>query len=373
MKSFDEFGFKKSVLQGISEAGFVEPTDIQVETIPLVLQGEDLVGQAKTGTGKTAAFGLPLLQLIAPHETKIKALIVVPVRELAQQVTKEIQLLGKHCGVRAVCVYGGQSINVQADELRKKPAIVAGTPGRIMDLFERRILDLSNVETVILDEADKMFEMGFREDIERILSFLPSPRQTLLFSATMNPEIKQLAKRHMTNPLEINLSQDTLTVEGVKQFYMMVDPRKRVSALVEILQTQQVSKGVVFCQTKRTVDWLSRELYKRRIPSVAMHGDFSQAQREKMLDLFKRGKSHLLIATNVAARGLHIEGISHVINFELPQEDETYIHRIGRTARQGEKGVAITFLTNVMELEHLQRIQRIANTMVEEIPSRFKY
>jgi ATP-dependent RNA helicase DeaD len=371
--NFDEFRLKHAVLQGVKEAGFSEPTEVQAETIPLFLQGEDLAVQAKTGTGKTAAFALPLLQLINAHERSIRALIVVPVRELGQQVAKEIGLLGKHTGIHAVCVYGGQSINVQLHALSKKPQIVVGTPGRLIDLFQRRELDFSKTEFVVLDEADKMFEMGFREDVEFILKQLPEKRQTLLFSATMNPDIKHLAKRFMRIPVEINLSQDTLTVEGVKQYYVMVNPRKRVSALLEVMQKQRISKGVIFCQTKRTVDWLSRELHKRRVQSLALHGDFSQAQREKTLELFKHGKSSLLIATNVASRGLHIEDISHVINFELPEEDETYIHRIGRTARKGQTGTAITFLTNLVELKRLQHIQQIANSSAEEIPSQFKY
>lgn len=370
---FDEFRLKHSILQGIREAGFLEPTEVQAETIPLMLQGEDLVVQAKTGTGKTAAFALPLLQLLSPHERNIRALVVVPVRELGQQVTKETNMLGKHTGIHAVCVYGGQSISVQLHELSKKPQIVVGTPGRLIDLFERGELDFSRTEFVILDEADKMFEMGFREDVEYILKQLPEKKQMLLFSATMNPEIKQLARRFMRIPVEINLSQDTLTVEGVKQYYIMVNPKKKISALVELMQNQHISKGVIFCQTKRTVDWLSRELHKRNVPNMAMHGDFSQAQREKTLEMFKRGKSKLLIATNVASRGLHIENISHVINFELPEEDETYIHRIGRTARQGQTGIAITFLTNVLELKRLQHIQQIANSSAEEILSHFKY
>lgn len=367
---FDEFKFNKNVIQGIKEAGFSEPTDIQVETIPLAMEGKDIVGQAKTGTGKTAAFVLPLLQKMEPNEKNITALIVVPVRELSQQVAREIQLLGKHVGARAVCVYGGASINMQIDEIRRRPQIIVGTPGRLIDLYERRMLDFTHVSTVILDEADKMFEMGFREDVERILSFLPPKRQTLLFSATMSREIKDMARRFMQTPTEINLSEDTLTVEGIKQYYIMVEQRQRVSTMVQLLTSQRVPKGVIFCRTKRTVDWLSRELQKRRVQSVAMHGDFSQAQRERSLAMFKNGKINLLIATNVAARGLHIEGITHVFNFELPEEDETYIHRIGRTARKGEKGVAITFLTNVAELERIQRIERIANTRIEEIAPR---
>ncbi|MFH0954752.1 MAG: DEAD/DEAH box helicase [Candidatus Micrarchaeota archaeon] len=368
--NFDEFGFNKNVLQGIKEAGFSEPTDIQVETIPLALEGKDIVGQAKTGTGKTAAFALPLLQKMDPLEKNIRTLIVVPVRELSQQVSREITLLGKHCGARSVCVYGGSSINMQIDELRKKPQIVVGTPGRLIDLFERHMLDFTHVQTVILDEADKMFEMGFREDVERILSFLPRKRQTMLFSATISREIKDITRRFMNSPSEINLSMDTLTVEGIKQYYIMVDTRQRVSTLVQLLSTQQMPKCVIFCRTKRTVDWLSRELHKRRVNSVAMHGDFSQAQRERSLAMFKAGKINLLIATNVAARGLQIEGISHVFNFELPEEDETYIHRIGRTARKGGTGIAITFLTNVSELERIQNIERIANTRIEEIVPR---
>lgn len=371
--NFDEFKLNKPIVQAIQEAGFKEPTDIQVETIPLVLQGKDLVGQAKTGTGKTAAFSLPLLQLVNPQEKAIQALVVLPVRELGQQVTKEIQLLGKHTKVQAVSVYGGQSINVQLEQLHRKPQVVVGTPGRLIDLYQRNALDFSKLKIVVLDEADKMFEMGFREDVERILSFLPTERQTLLFSATMSDEIKNIAKHFMRDPQEINLSQDTLTVEGIKQYYMMLNPRKKVSALMAVINHFKIQRGVVFCRTKRTVDWLSRELYKRKVNSTALHGDFSQAQRERALDLFKRGKTPLLIATNVAARGLHIEDISHVVNFEMPEEDETYIHRIGRTARKGKTGIAITFLENVFELERLQRIQQIANTLVEEIDSDYKY
>jgi ATP-dependent RNA helicase DeaD len=368
---FEELRLNQEIMHGLRQAGFEEPTEIQVEVIPLALQGEDLVVQAKTGTGKTAAFALPLLNLIDAREHKIKALVLTPVRELAQQVTKEIYLLGKNSKLDVFCVYGGQSINVQMDYLRRPPQILVGTPGRIIDLFERGKLDFSRLEFLVLDEADKMFEMGFKEDVETIISFLPVKRQTMLFSATIAPEIKQIAKRHMRHFIEINHSQDSLTVQEVRQFYYLVDPRKKIRALIDLLNQLRVSKGLIFCNTTRYVDRLASELRQRKIRAVAMHGGFSQRQREHALAQFNSGRAPLLIATNVASRGLHIDDVSHVFNFDFPKEGETYVHRIGRTARQGQQGMAITFVTNLLEKEDLDRIIRKAKTHIQEIPSRY--
>ncbi|MBN1941327.1 MAG: DEAD/DEAH box helicase [Candidatus Diapherotrites archaeon] len=365
--NFNELKISDSLKQAIRNKGFKEPSEVQEKTIPAALEGKDFIGKAKTGTGKTAAFAIPLIEKISPGQG-FKALIVVPTRELAMQAKKEIAEIAIGSNLKTVAVFGGQSINVQADLLYKKPEIVVGTPGRLLDLFYRGLLNGKNVSFLILDEADKMFDMGFREDIEKIIHEIPRERQTMLFSATMPEEILELTEQYMKqDKIFFDLSEDESPVAEVEQFYMMVDRKQKVSALQRIIKTHPQAKTLVFCRTKRTVDWLSHELAKRGVKAFAIHGDKPQNMRNRIMEKYKGFRGGVLIATDLVARGIHVDDIDNVINFDFPQEPETYIHRIGRTARQGKKGRAISFCSNVLELEHLERTGSRHNAQIQEL------
>ncbi|MFH0714352.1 MAG: DEAD/DEAH box helicase [Candidatus Diapherotrites archaeon] len=369
---FSKLGLSAELSKHVLAQGFVLPSDVQEKVIPLILQGKDVIGQAKTGTGKTAAFGLPLLQLVDEKEKFAQALVVVPTRELCQQVQVEIERFSHYKHVRVVSVYGGASLNVQVSQLRRGCQIVVGTPGRLMDLMRRGELRLDKTKWVVLDEADKMLDMGFIDDIQWILQQVPRERQTMLFSATMSTDIKDLAQQYMNHPVEVNLSTDTLTVEGVSQYFVSVDLKMRVSLLAHLIRANKVQKGIVFCETKRTVEWLQNQLNREGIHAEALHGNFSQKQRDQTLKHFAEGKIPVLIATNLASRGLHLEDVSHIFNFDFPQELETYVHRIGRTARQGKKGIAVTFVTNVLERRDIRRWEDMLKTEMKEIPLKQK-
>jgi ATP-dependent RNA helicase DeaD len=367
---FASFNLSPALQKGLAENEYLYATPIQGATIPLILQGKDVLGQAKTGTGKTAAFGIPVLHTLDANTRHVHALVIVPTRELALQVRDELENIGKHTHARIVAVFGGSSMNVQANALENGATIVVGTPGRMMDFMRQGVLRFERLKIVVLDEADKMLDMGFKDDIETILSQLPAQRQTLLFSATMPGTIRSLAKRYQKNPVEVNLSEDTLTVEGITQYYLNVDPKERVRMLAGLVKHFKVTKGMIFCQTKRTVDWLEHQLQRYGITAAKIHGDLPQAKRQQYLQAFEEGKYPLLIATNVAARGIHIEDISHVINFDFPDEYETYIHRIGRTARQGKKGVAITFITNVSDNQRIRELEMLMNAKIHELKAK---
>lgn len=368
--AFAQMNLSPSLLASLTEAGYINPTPIQEETIPLILGGKNLLGQAKTGTGKTAAFGIPMLMKLNPSLRGTQGLVLVPTRELALQVRDEIENIGKHTRARITAVFGGASMSVQANALRDGPQIVVGTPGRLMDFMRQGMLHFEHLQMVVLDEADKMLDMGFKDDIETIFAQLPRTKQVLLFSATMPAPIKQLAKKHMGEYSEINLSEDTLTVEGITQYYLNVDPRQRVTMMLGLVHHFKITRGIVFCSTKRTVDWLERELYRRGLRVAKIHGDMAQNQRQSNLHAFEEGKFPLLLATNVAARGIHIEDITHVVNFDFPEEYETYVHRIGRTARQGKKGVAITFLSSVAEVQRIRELETLMNAKVHELKAK---
>lgn len=369
---FSDLGLRNELLQAISDLGFKETTGAQAEAIPLALQGEDMIVQAKTGTGKTAAFVLPILQWMDYSKKKPTVLVMTPTRELAQQVYKEFLALGKYTKPKMAIIYGGVGYEPQIQALEHGAQIVVGTPGRLLDLHERKDLDLTQIQVLVLDEADKMFEMGFREDIEKVIHKVPKTRQTLLYSATMSSDILDLARRHMHAPVEINHSRDTLTVENIDQSYLMVDPRKKMSALRWYIKNQHIHKAVIFCRTKMGADRLTRELRKWKFDAVAMHGDFSQAKRERALQDFKHGKVQFLLATNLASRGLQIDDVSHVINYDFPEEIETYVHRIGRTARQGKKGTAVSFLKNMLEKDMLEQVEKKAKCVIKELSDEFK-
>lgn len=370
--NFSELNINDSLKAAIKRKGFETPSEIQEKLIPVALAGKDVVGKAKTGTGKTAAFGIPLLEKIRPGDA-FSALVVVPTRELAVQVKEEISSLAHGSGMKVVSVYGGEDIRRQAEHLHRHPEIIVGTPGRILDLLERELLHFDRSKFLVLDEADKMFDMGFRQDIAAIVSFFPKDRQTMLFSATMSKEILDLANRHLKHDKEmIDVSEDETPVDQIEQFYVMVGHSQKVDALRMLLEREKHSKTLVFCRTKRTVDWLERQLYRNGIKSLAIHGGKKQNHRNRTIEQYKNDQRLVLIATDLVSRGIHIEDINNVVNFDFPEQMETYIHRIGRTARQGKNGRAISFCSNVMELEQLKRLGHRANCEIKELPRNFQ-
>lgn len=364
--NFSELNISNSLQRSLQEKGFQEASDIQSKVIPNALLGKDIVGKSKTGTGKTAAFGIPLIENIQAGE-RSSALIVVPTRELASQVKDEISSIANGSRVQTVAVFGGQSINLQINLLHKNPEIIVGTPGRLLDLLSRGALNFSRTRFLILDEADRMFDMGFRDDVEKIISVTPRERQTMLFSATMPESIRHLVHKHLNrDKVIVDLSRDNAPVQEVDQFYVMVPEKKKIDSLQRVLKNN-LEKTLIFCRTKRTVDWLERQLGRRGLRVLAIHGDKPQNTRTRIVDKFKRSSNGVLVATDVVARGIHVDDIGNVINFDFPEEKETYIHRIGRTARQGKKGKAISFCGNVMELERLERISSRNKSSLQEL------
>ncbi|TYS32323.1 degradosome RNA helicase CshA [Bacillus pumilus] len=343
--TFQDFQLSESLMKAINRMGFEEATPIQAETIPLGLKNKDVIGQAQTGTGKTAAFGIPLVEKIDPASPNIQAIIIAPTRELAIQVSEELYKIGQDKRARVLPIYGGQDIGRQIRSLKKNPHIIVGTPGRLLDHINRRTMRLQNVETVVLDEADEMLNMGFIEDIESILSNVPSEHQTLLFSATMPAPIKRIAERFMTNPEHVKVKAKEMTVSNIQQFYLDIHERKKFDTLTRLLDIQSPELSIVFGRTKRRVDELTEALNLRGYTAEGIHGDLTQAKRMVALRKFKEGSIDVLVATDVAARGLDISGVTHVYNFDVPQDPESYVHRIGRTGRAGRTGMAMTFIT----------------------------
>ncbi|WP_439951005.1 DEAD/DEAH box helicase [Neobacillus fumarioli] len=325
--------------------GFEEATPIQAQTIPLSLENKDVIGQAQTGTGKTAAFGIPLVEKIDTHREAIQGIIIAPTRELAIQVSEELYKIGAGKRVRVLPIYGGQDIGRQIRSLKKSPHIIVGTPGRLIDHINRRTIRLDHVQTVILDEADEMLNMGFIEDIEAILAEIPENRQTLLFSATMPAPIQRIAEKFMKDPEIVRVKTKEMTVPSIEQYYLEVQEKNKFDVLTRLLDIQSPELAIVFGRTKRRVDELSEALNLRGYTAEGIHGDLSQAKRLSVLRKFKEGTIDVLVATDVAARGLDISGVTHVYNFDIPQDPESYVHRIGRTGRAGKTGVAMTFIT----------------------------
>ncbi|MDO7787452.1 DEAD/DEAH box helicase [Desulforamulus aquiferis] len=369
-KFFGELELDPKIVDGLIEMGFEEPTPIQQLAVPLVLAGYDIIGQAQTGTGKTAAFGIPLSQKIDFKRRGVQAIIITPTRELAIQVGEEISKIGRYRRIRALPIYGGQSIDRQIRSLRQGVQVVVGTPGRLLDHLRRQTLKLDQVNLVILDEADEMLDMGFVDDIEDILKHTPNERQTLLFSATMPEEISRLAHRYMTEPRYVTVSKANLTVPQIEQVFYEAPEKHKLEALCRLLDITEITQGIVFCRTKRGVDELVAGLQARGYTAVSLHGDLSQQQRNTVMRQFRSGEVELLVATDVAARGLDIEGVSHVINYDIPQDPEFYVHRIGRTGRAGRSGVAITIITP-REYRQLRLIENIIKTKIrrERLPS----
>ncbi|KAF2955074.1 DEAD/DEAH box helicase [Marinitoga sp. 38H-ov] len=367
LEKFEKLGLSETTLKALKKKGFEEPTPIQEKVIPLLLQENvDVIGQAQTGTGKTAAFGLPLIEKLKPSK-KVKAIILTPTRELAVQVAEEINSLKGNNKLNVLPIYGGQSIENQISRLKKGVDVVVGTPGRVLDHIKRRTLDLSYVKYFILDEADEMLDMGFIDDVEEILSNAPNDRQILLFSATMPSRIISLAKKHMKNYKIISVKPEQLTTELTEQIYFEVSEQDKFEALCRIIDIEPEFYGLVFCRTKVDVDTVSNRLIDRGYSAEALHGDLSQYQRERILKKFKSKRANILVATDVAARGIDINDLTHVINYSLPQNPESYVHRIGRTGRAGKEGTAITFVTPE-EYRKLLFIKRISKSNIKKMP-----
>ncbi|WP_100374268.1 DEAD/DEAH box helicase [Bacillus sp. FJAT-45037] len=370
MATFYDFGLNDQVVRAVTQLGFEDATPIQEATIPTALEGKDIIGQAQTGTGKTGAFGLPLIHRIDINKDHVQALILAPTRELANQVAESLFAFGKFKGVRTVTVYGGQDMRKQIRDLKNKPHVVVATPGRLMDHMRRKTIRLAQVETVVLDEADEMLNMGFIEDIETILSEVPKERQTLLFSATMPKRIEKLAQKFMNEPKLIAVKSTEVTMENIEQLYVEVNERQKFDTLCRFMDIHGPELAIVFGRTKRRVDELAEALSKRGFRAEGIHGDLNQAKRDSVLRKFKGGMIDVLVATDVAARGLDISGVTHVYNFDLPQDPESYVHRIGRTGRAGKSGVAVTFATP-REKDHIKAIENVSKKKMvrKEVPS----
>jgi ATP-dependent RNA helicase DeaD len=364
MPTFAELGLSESLLDALQHLGYENPTPIQEQAIPGLLEGRDIIGQAQTGTGKTAAFGLPLLQYIDIDDNEVQALVLTPTRELCIQVTQALRAYGEKKGVKVVAVFGGAPIRTQQAQLKEGAQVVVGTVGRVMDLMGRHSLMLSSARFVVLDEADEMLDLGFLEDVEMILSRCPSGRQTALFSATMPTEIKKLAEKGMYEPVMIKVRAATLTIDTVEQFYVEVPDRDKADALARVLKAERPTQAIIFVRTKIGVDRLARALDNKGLRVKALHGDMTQGSRDGVMIAFKDGREKLLVATDIAARGLDLLGVSHVINYDMPNSPEVYVHRIGRTGRVGRSGRAITLITPKQRSD-LEAVRRHANTVIE--------
>ena len=364
MTTFSELGLSKPLTEALEHLGYKNPTPIQEETIPLLLQGRDVIGQAQTGTGKTAAFGLPMLDYIDVDDPAVQALVLTPTRELCIQVTQALRAYGEKRGISVVAVFGGAPIREQASRLKESAQVVVGTVGRVMDMIGRHYLFLDSARYVVLDEADEMLDLGFLEDVETILGRCPSGRQTALFSATMPPEIRKLAEKRMYEPETIKVKAATLTIDTVAQFHVEVPDSDKPEKLAEVLKSESPQQAIIFARTKIGVDRLARRLGDKGLRVKTLHGDMSQGSRDGVMIAFKGGRERLLVATDVAARGLDIAGVSHIVNYDIPNSPDIYVHRIGRTGRAGESGRAITFITPKQRSD-LEAIERHAKTEIK--------
>ena len=336
------------ICRAVLDMGFEEATPIQSQAIPVILEGKDIIGQSQTGTGKTAAFGIPLLERINPEDRRLQALILCPTRELAIQVAEEIRRLAKYMhGIKVLPIYGGQDIVRQIRGLKDGTQIVIGTPGRVMDHMRRKTIRCDHVHTVIMDEADEMLNMGFLEDMETILSQLPEERQTVMFSATMPPAIQEIARKFQNDPVNVKVVKKELTVPKVTQYYYEVKPKTKVEVMCRLLDMYAPKLSVAFCNTKKQVDELVQELQGRGYFAEGLHGDLKQEQRDRVMNSFRNGATEILVATDVAARGIDVDDVEAVFNYDIPQDDEYYVHRIGRTGRAGRDGIAFSFVVGI--------------------------
>jgi ATP-dependent RNA helicase DeaD len=342
---FSQLNLHPQLVQAVTEQGFTTPTPIQVGVIPLMLAGHDIIGQAQTGTGKTAAFALPMIHNLQPGQKHAQGLVLVPTRELALQVAGAIAGYGCHSGLRVLAVYGGQAYGPQISQLRRGVDIVVGTAGRLLDLIERTVLELSSIHTVVLDEADEMLSMGFIEDIQTILSNTPAERQTALFSATLPTQIRRLAERYMRNPQPVTIQREKVTLDAIEQRYYLVNSDDKAAALTRLFEVEEVGRALIFVRTRVDTGNLASELSARGFPAEALSGELTQDARERTLNRFRQNQIQVVVATDVAARGLDIDNISHVFNYQLPDDPEIYVHRIGRTGRAGKTGIAISLVS----------------------------
>ena len=360
---FEDLHISEPILRALNDMGFEEPTPIQREAIPVAKSGQDMIGQAQTGTGKTAAFGIPALEQVDPTIQDPQVLILSPTRELAIQVAEELNKMAQHTNIQALPIYGGQDIGRQFRMLKKHPQVIVATPGRLMDHMERKSISFDHVKVVILDEADEMLNMGFVDDINKILTAVPEERQTLLFSATMPKAIQELAETYLTEPTLIRMKPTQVTMDLIEQYYIEVQDRQKFDVLCRLLDIQAPELAIVFGRTKRRVDEVTEALKKRGYMAEGIHGDLSQQKRDSVIRQFREGTIDILVATDVAARGLDISGVTHVYNYDLPQDPESYVHRVGRTGRAGKAGVAMTFVIP-REIEHLHAIERLTKRKI---------
>ena len=363
MATFADLGLPDEVLASLRDVGYESPSPIQEQAIPELLAGRDVIGQAQTGTGKTAAFGLPMMRFVDPEDEETQALVLTPTRELCIQVTQALRTYGRHSGIDPVAVFGGAPIRTQQAQLKQGAQVVVGTVGRVLDLISRHSLMLHACRYVVLDEADEMLDLGFLEDVEKIISLTPGGRQTALFSATMPAEIRALAERHLYDPVTVKVKSATLTIDTVEQFFLETRPADKVGALVRVLEAERPDQAIVFTRTKIRCEQLFRTLRDKGMNVKALHGDMSQGARDGVMISFKDERVRILVATDVAARGLDISTVTHIVNFDVPTSPDVYVHRIGRTGRVGRSGRAITFV-EPRQARELSAIERHANTRI---------
>ncbi|TET57658.1 DEAD/DEAH box helicase [Candidatus Bathyarchaeota archaeon] len=366
MQYFKDLPLSQEVMKGVEDLGFDNLFPIQAQAIIPLLKGRDVIGQAQTGTGKTAAFGIPIIECLNPRLNKVQGLVLEPTRELAIQVAEHVGLLGKYAPFRVLPIYGGASIRRQISALERGVHIIVGTPGRIIDHLKRGTLSLTSVKIVVLDEADRMLDMGFLDDVEYILSKVPARRQTNLFSATIDQSVMSLCNRYMTNPEKILVSKDEIALTQIDQYYMVVNRANKFKVLRDILDKNPIERAIIFCRTRKYTTMLSDRLKALGYDAKPLHAGFTQPQREFVINLFRKGRLKLLVATDVAARGLDIQGITHIINYDVPVDALVYFHRIGRTARMGLDGTAITFV-GYGELAQFNSIKALTKTTIKEL------
>jgi ATP-dependent RNA helicase DeaD len=366
VQEFNDLPLSRDVLRGIKALGFKKPSPIQAQSIMPLLEGRDVIGQAQTGTGKTAAFAIPMVEGIDLGDDRVQGLVLAPTRELAIQIADHISRISRYTGVRVCPIYGGENIKSQIRRLRRGVHIVVGTPGRIIDHLERRTLKLRAVQMVVLDEADRMLDMGFVHDINKILGKVPGHKQTSLFSATIDRNVWNICNKYMDRPEKVLVSKDEITLEQIEQRYVKVDPTTRYPILKELIAEQGIRKAIIFTRTRRGAHRLSRKLKRSGYNAGALHGDLSQSQRDRVTQAFRTDRIDFLVATNIAARGLDIDGITHIINYNIPRETMVYFHRIGRTARMEAEGTAITFVAHGEE-EMLAEIRAQTGTRITEL------
>src|SRR5215213_2356048 len=363
MTTFADLGLSDAVLSALRDLGYESPSPIQEQAIPHLLDGKDVIGQAQTGTGKTAAFGLPMIDFVDPEDPETQALVLTPTRELCIQVTQALRTYGRHRGIDPVAVFGGAPIRTQQAQLKAGAQVVVGTVGRVLDLISRHSLVLHGCRYVVLDEADEMLDLGFLEDVEKILAMTPNGRQTALFSATMPSEIRSLAQRHLYDPVTVKVKSATLTIDTVEQFFVETKPAEKTDMLARVLEAERPDQAIVFVRTKIRCEQLYRTLRDRGMNVKALHGDMSQGARDGVMISFKGGRVQILVATDVAARGLDISTVTHIVNFDVPTSPDVYVHRIGRTGRVGRSGRAITFV-EPRQRRDIEAIERHAGTKI---------